>query len=331
VEWGKRKFWVIAFVVPVVVCLVGFFGGKSLIGESVRETVKERLDIELKSAGRTIERAEDAIVETNKAATLAEDRAAAATTAVEEADRLAKEYAKIFSELQQTLLTAQNDLDMVRQRVNTVADEYANLSGETGHVKGLVVRDVNSLTARLTALEEFVRRLAKETTGASPEALLVAYEAELRKAERSTEELVEQFEENSKYYIRIYYIEGKRNLSDRIYNKLSMVGFKASSFDMARAKERLWSTDMQTPYAQEEVRQTSGWLSDNIITYTANVDRRKVDEVVDLIGSVGVIGDLKVLTWEYFMKRYGDPFLAQVSPNEFLKTNLIEIYLGKSD
>lgn len=338
VAWGKRKFWTLSIIFsivvilgPVVMGLVGFFGGKNLIGDSVRATVKERLDVELKSVERAIVRAEDAIDETREAATRAEERATVATAVVEDADRLAKGHAKTVSELQQTLMTAQNDLDTLRQRINTVVDEYANLTGETGHVKGLVVRDVNSLTARLTALEEFVRRLAKETTGASPEALLVAYETELRKAVHSTEKQKEQFEENAKYYIRLYYHKGTKNLSDRIFDKLSVVGFKASSLDMARAKERLWPVDTRTPYTQDKIRQTLGWFSDNIITYTADVDRKKVDEVVDLIGSVDAVGDLKVLTWEFFVKRYGDPFLAQISPSEFLKTNLIEVYLARSD
>lgn len=337
VAWGKRKFWILSIIFsvvvilgPVVMGLVGFFGGKNLIGDSVRATVKERLDVELKIVERAIVRAEDALDETREAATRVEERAAVAAAVVEDADRLAKGYAKTVSELQQTLITAQKDLDTLRQRVNTVVDEYANLNGETGHVKGLVVRDVNSLTARLMALEEFVRRLAKETRGAGPEALLVAYEVELRKAERSTEELKEQFEENAKYYIRLYYNEGTKNLSDKILNKLSMVGFKASSLDMARAKERLWPADTRNPYTQEKVRQTSGWLSDNIITYTADVDRKKINEVVSLIGSVGAVEDLKVLTWEFFVKRYGEPFLAHISPSEFLKTNLIEVYLVRS-
>lgn len=331
VEWGKRKFWAIAFVVPVVMGSVGFFGGKNLIGDSVRATVKERLDVELKSVERAIVRAEDALDETRDAATRVEERAAVATTVVEDADRVAKGHAKTVSELQRTLITAQNDLDAIRQRVNAVVDEYANLTGETGHVKGLVVRDVNSLVSRLAALEEFVRRLAKETTGASPEALLVAYEAELRKAARSTEEQKEQFEENGKYYIRLYYNKGTKDLSDRILDKLSMVGFKASSLDMARARERLWPVDTRTPYAQEKIWQNSDWLPDDVITYTADVDRKKVDEILDLIGSIGAAGDLKILTWEFFVKRYGDPFLAHISPSEFLKTNLIDVYLARAD
>lgn len=331
VAWGKRKFSIIFSVVVILGGLVGFFGAKNLIGDSVRATVKERLDVELKSVERAIIRAEDALDETRESATRVEERATVAATVVEDADKLAKGYAKTVSELQRTLITAQKDLDMLRQRVNTVVDEYVNLTGETGHVKGLVVRDVNNLTARLLALEEFVRRLAKETTDGSPEALLVAYEAELKKAERSTEELKEQFEVNAKYYIRLYYNEETKNLSDEILNKLSTIGFKASSLDTARAKGQLWPADTQTPYTQEEVRQTPNWLSDNIITYTADVNRKKVNEVIDLIGLGGAIGDLKVLTRDFFIKRYGDPFLADKSASEFLKTNLIEVYLVRSN
>lgn len=143
VVWGKRKFWILSIIFsvvvilgPVVMGLVGFFGGKNLIGDNVRATVKERLDVELKIVERAIVRAEDALDETREAATRVEERAAVAAVVVEDADRLAKGYAKTVSELQQTLITAQKDLDTLRQRVNTVVDEYANLNGETGHIKG---------------------------------------------------------------------------------------------------------------------------------------------------------------------------------------------------
>ena len=330
-KWGKGKFWIIITIVPFVMGFIGFWGGKSLIQESVRENIKESLDIEMKSVGRTIEIAENAIAEANKAATRAEYRASAATLAGENADKLAKGYAENVSKLQQALNTAQSDLDILRNKVYKVMDEYANLTGETGHVKGLVVRDINNIATRLTAIEELVRNLVNEENKNSYEELLRNYEADLRKAEQSAEELTEQFNENSKYYIRLYYVKEKRNLSDKLYNELSMIGFKTSSFDMLNAKERLWPVETRTPYAQEKSIQDTSLVSDNIITYASDVDMKIVDEVVDLLGSTVAASDLKILTREFFIRRYGDPFLANISPNEFLKTNLIEIYLGKKD
>lgn len=315
-RWLKREFW----IVSVVIAVLGFFG----IGVFIDWTIQKQMD-------NKVNWVDNKIRDLTRSVVNAELLADEAKKITEEARTQASVYTRTVSDFQQTLMASQNELDGLRQKIRVVLEEYANLSGETGHVKGIIAKDVNSVTVRLAGLEEFVRGLARETRGARPEALIVAYEAEVEKAARSEEEQKERFEENAKCRVRVYFNERTKALSDRVSDKLSKVGFKASSLDMARAKEGLWPFETRTPYTQEKTRQASDWLSDNIITYSNDLDVKKVYEVVDLIGSVGTVNNLKVLTWEFFAKRYGDPFLPQVSPSEFFKTSLIEVYLTSSN
>ncbi len=315
----KRKFWIVYIVVGVV----SVFGLTALVKEAIRFLIKEKTG----ELDRSMESARQAAANAQAIANLANETAKQACDRASEARAQVDEYAKAVSSIRQSVLQTQNDVNGLRQGIKVVVNDQFNPTGETGHVRGLAAEDINSVRIRLTGLEEFVRKLAKETMGANPEALLAAYDAELEKAEHTAEKRKELFAENATYRVNVYFTQKTRALADKILKVLVETGYKATSMDIARAKELLLPFQMPAPYSQEKPVPSLDLLEDNVITYANNVDRRKADDICALIRSVVQIGDPKVFTWEFFAQRYGDPFLAQLSPSEFSRKNLVEIYL----
>ncbi|MBW7989407.1 MAG: hypothetical protein FVQ84_05230 [Planctomycetes bacterium] len=305
--WAKRRFWIVALVLAGV----GYFGGSNLIEIALQKRVQHELD-----------RMRDVTQQTELAGRLAEERAEAATTTAREADEQAKAYTKTVSELQQ-------EINSLKKSAQVITERYFELDGEAGNIRGIIVKDINGLRVRLESIEGFVAKLAKETAGASPD-VLVTFEAEIKKVRRAAENLEKQFKENSQYRVNIYFTERTKDLSANVFEKLMEVGYKTSTLAMAQARQLLRAVQSDVPLIHMRAASDLSTLKVDVITYTTDV-QKKAEEVRELLAPLLEIGRLETLPRRAFVERFGDPFLAQVSPGRFFASNLIEVYLVRGE
>jgi len=295
-SWAKTRFWLCSFLLTVI----GFFGGSAWIDRGVEKCAEKELG-HLKQVA----------YETEIAGVLAENQAAKATEAAE----------GISTNLAALEVKAQN-----------VSAQYLilqqELEGETGNIRRVVSKEVDSLKSRLEQLEELVTRLAKDTK--LSENALTAYKIEVTQAVGKARERDAQFNQNAKYHVSIYFNEKTRSLSDTALDTLVEAGFKAASTSILRVQEQMRPT-FRSPVQMMYSRDMPDIfpLTENTITYTGDVARQKADDVRTLLAKVDGLTNARILTREFFVGQYGTPYLAQAKPERYYMDNLIEVYLVK--
>lgn len=293
-EWVKRRVWPFSIVVPLVISVIALFGARSII----REIVDENVNRETERIQRTVD---GVMTDTIKAGTEARIQA---TEAAEAAARTKKDAIDLGAQL----LALRQDLE-----------------GEAGHVQGLVSREIDVLKLKLGELEKLVTELARQTT--TGDGVLSAYNAGVKTVETEAERDQKRFEENAKYRVNVYFREGRQALADGVSKVLRRAGYITSTLDIAQAEKLLLPVRPGTGAEAKMGRLALPLLTENTITYTDDVGQPKAYEVRSLVSTLAKVGELKVYTRDFFARRYGDPFLAQLSPEELRKASLVEIYL----
>lgn len=256
--WGKRRFWVISFVVVAV----GALGGYAFIKETVRSFVE-----------REVGKVERETREASKAAVLAQDSAAKARAATEEAAKQAETYGRTVGALQERAKEVDALFLGVRQRVDA----------ESGSLKVRAEKDVKEISDRLNRLDELVASLAKESQ-ASRQAL-DAYRKELAEMKASAQAERGRFAANAEYRVTVYFNDKTKNLSDRVVERLRQAGFKTSAQAMKEVAEIL---PKLPSIAGPRVTAV------NSITYTPDA-KMKAEEVRDLVAPLVLAGRLKLV------------------------------------
>jgi hypothetical protein len=272
-----------------VLSLVTLFGGKSL----VEWTVEKRVEKEL-------EHARQATYEADMAGRMAKDRAGEAMDAVKN--------------VQAAAVNTRAQLEALRQEIER----------EGTSIRGLISKDVDLLKVRLAELEKLVSQLA-EAKGTSAQEL-ATYRQKLATVEKEAQERDARFLDNTKYRVNIYFNGKTRTLAQDMLGKLTARGFKAAVSDIREAQQSLAPAQTQAPLVYSKGSFNLELLESNVMTYTDDVKKDKVDDLLSLLSDVLGTDRVKVYTREFFVTEYGSPFVAQTSGEKFTKS-LFEIYL----
>ncbi|MBN2317123.1 MAG: hypothetical protein JXM79_24570 [Sedimentisphaerales bacterium] len=292
--WAKRKVWPLSIIIPLIISVVALFGAKSLIREIVDENVKREIE-------RIQRTADNVMTDTIKAGTEARVQA---TEAAEAAARTKKDAIDLGAQL----LALRQDLER-----------------EAGHVQGLVSREIDVLKLKLGELEKLVAELARQTT--TGDGALNAYSASVKTVETEAQQGQKRFDENARYRVNVYFRDGRQTLANEVSKMLVQAGYKTSTLNIAQAEKLLSPAQHWTVTGSKTSGPALPLLTENTITYTSDVERPKAYEIRDLLSPLTRARELKVNTRDYFAAKYGDPFLAQLSPKELQKVSLIEVYL----
>jgi hypothetical protein len=293
-ESVKRRLWPFSIGVPLIISVIALFGAKGLIREIVEGTVRRETE--------RIQRTADSVMtDTIKAGTEARVQA---TEAAEAAARTRKDAIDIGARL----LVLRQDIE-----------------GEAGHVQGLVSRDIDVLKSKLGELEKLVAELARQTS--TGDGALNAYNVGVKTVEVEAEQKQKRFEENARYRVNVYFREGRQTLANEVSKILVQAGYRTSTLDIAQAEKLLSPAQPGTGARGKIGRPALPLLMENTITYTGDVGRPKAYSIRDLLSPAAKTGEFKLNTRDYFAAKYGDPFLAQLAPEELQKASLIEVYL----
>jgi hypothetical protein len=256
-KWARSRFWIIT----VIVLVVGFFGIRFLIKESVRDQVDAEIQ-ELQS--EIVDRFQSQVLEAWKKTVLAEEAALKAKAAYETTAKEAGKYAKTVSTLQEAADRLDAQFVSMRQRIEA----------ESGIVKASTEKEIENIRLQLARLRELVEQVARGSTE-NLEAVVETYQETQSRIEKTAKAEKERFTENSMYLVTLFYSDKTTFMLSRgAYQGLVEAGFKTSetSFD---------------PY---EHTLPSNLEGRNVIAYPPGV-RSKAHEIMEILASYPEIGE----------------------------------------
>jgi uncharacterized membrane-anchored protein YhcB (DUF1043 family) len=293
-KWARSRFWIIT----VIVLVVGFFGIRFLIKESVRDQVDAEIQ-ELQS--EIIDRFQSQVLEAWKKTVLAEEAALKAKTAYEITAKEAGKYAKTVATLQEAADRLDAQFVSMRQRIEA----------ESGIVKASTEKEIENVRLQLARLRELVEQVARGSTE-NLEAVVETYQETQSRIEKTAKAEKERFTENSVYLVTLFYSDKITFMLSRgAYQGLVEAGFKTSetSFD---------------PY---EHTLPSNLEGRNVIAYPPGA-RSKAHEIMEILASYPEIGEATLVERRAFPE-VDIQQMANLAWSDIPKERQISVYILK--
>jgi hypothetical protein len=293
-RWARSRFWIIT----VIVLVVGFFGIRFLIKESVRDQVDTEIQ-ELKS--EIIDRFQGQVLEAWKKTVLAEEAALKAKTAYEKTAKEADKYAETVADLQEAADQLDTQFVSMRQRIEA----------ESGIVKASTGKEIENIRLQLVRLQELVEQVARGSTE-NLEAAVETYQETQSRIEKTAMAEKERFTENSVYLVTLFHSDKITFMLSRgAYQGLVEAGFKTSetSFD---------------PY---EHTLPSNLEGRNVIAYPPGA-RSKAHEIMEILASYPEIGEATLAERRVFPE-VDIQQMANLAWSDIPKERQISVYILK--
>jgi len=293
-KWARSRFWIIT----VIVLVVGFFGIRFLIKESVRGQVDAEIQ-ELQS--EIIDRFQSQVLEAWKKTVLAEEAALKAKTAYETTAKEADRYSETVATLQKAADRLDAQFVSMRQRIEA----------ESGIVKASTQKEIENIRLQLARLRELVEQVARGSTE-NLEAVVETYQETQSRIEKTAKAEKERFTENSVYLVTLFYSDKITFMLSRgAYQGLVEAGFKTSetSFD---------------PY---EHTLPSNLEGRNVIAYPPGA-RSKAHEIMEILASYPEIGEATLVERRVFPE-VDIQQMANLAWSDIPKERQISVYILK--
>jgi hypothetical protein len=296
-----------------VLAIISFFGLKFYIDNAVKTLAKDTI----KEANTAIDEAKKTIHEAERAATQASIAADFATDTALTAKKNVKEGMEDINSLKENVVKLYKEKEKIEQSFSSLE---RNLTGESENLKIRLETKAKFIESMLDPLPSIIEDLTANNN-------FIDFDNYARTMERAktTDVINEQnFKENDKYNVTIYYTKKNEPLTVKVIQELRSLGFKV-------AQQSIDEITSSVPDQPETINVSElkyfdlSKLTTNIITYSENIEENKANQVREILEK-NKIG-CSLLKREFFVNQYGLPYLDQNNPDIFKKNNAFNLYL----